>query len=110
MNLLSILMMMQQPGQKNNPLVSLLPFIIILVIIYFFMIRPQSKKAKQQRMFKDTLKKGDKVITIGGIHGRIAEIKDNSFIIDAGNNVKLTIQKDAVSMDATVANQDKKDE
>lgn len=100
----------QAQGGKSNPIMTLLPFIVILVIIYFFMIRPQSKKAKLAKQFKEEIKKGDKIITIGGVHGRIAEIKDNSFVIDAGNNVKLTIQKDAVSMEATMANKDKKED
>lgn len=89
------------PGQKSNPLTSLLPFILILVIIYFFMIRPQSKKAKEQRAFKDQLKKGDKIVTIGGIHGKIVDILERDFIIEIATNVRITIQKDAVSMEAT---------
>ena len=101
MNLLSILMMAPAGKGEGNPLSSLLPFILILVIIYFFMIRPQSKKAKEQRNFKEQVKKGDKVITIGGIHGKILEIREKDMIIDAGNGIKLTIQKDAISMDAS---------
>ena len=101
MNLLSILLMAPAGEGGGNPLKSLLPFILILVIIYFFMIRPQSKKAKEQRNFKEQVKKGDKVITIGGIHGRILEIREKDMIIDAGNGIKLTIQKDAISMEAS---------
>jgi preprotein translocase subunit YajC len=100
--------MTPQPGK--SPFMTILPFIFILVIIYFFMIRPQSKKAKQQKIFKESLKKGDRIITIGGIHGRITDIKDNTFVIDAGNNVKFTVQKDAISPEATMAIQDKKEE
>ena len=94
-------------GEKSNPLTSILPFVLILVIIYFFMIRPQSKKAKEQRSFKETVKKGDKIITIGGIHGKILEIREKDFIIEVGNGIKLTIQKEAVSMEASkTLNQD----
>ena len=89
------------PGQKSNPLTSLLPFILILVVIYFFMIRPQSKRAKEQRAFKDKIGKGDKIITIGGVHGKIIEVLEKDFIIDVGGGVKLTIQKEAVSMEAS---------
>ncbi|MFC2114488.1 preprotein translocase subunit YajC, partial [Bacteroidota bacterium] len=92
-----------QDGEKSNPLTSLLPFILILVVIYFFMIRPQSKKAKEQKNFKSLIKKGDKIITIGGIYGKILEIRDNDFIIEVGNGIKLTIQKEAVSMEASRA-------
>ena len=100
MNLLTILLMAPAEG-KGNPLTSLLPLLLILVVIYFLMIRPQSKKAKEQRQFKDQVKKGDKIITIGGIHGRIAEIRDKDFVIEVGNGLKLTIQKEAISMEAS---------
>lgn len=102
LNFLTILLMAPPAdGEKSNPLTSLLPFVLILVIIYFFMIRPQSKKAKEQRSYKDTIKKGDKVITIGGVHAKIVEIKEKDFIIEVGNGVKMTIQKEAVSMEAS---------
>lgn len=114
MNFITFILLMAQPqaqgGQKSNSLQMLLPFIIILVIIYFFMIRPQSKKAKQAKQFKDQIGKGDRIVTIGGIHGRISEVKDTTFVIDVGNNVRLTIQKEAVSMEATMAVKDKKEE
>ena len=81
--LLTILMAPQAgAGQKSNPMMSLLPFLLIIVVIYFFMIRPQSKKAKTQKLFKDTIKRGDKVVTIGGIVGRITEIREKEFEIE----------------------------
>jgi len=112
MNLLNFILLMAPqttPGQKSNPLTSLLPFILILVIIYFFMTRPQSKKAKEQRAFKEQIKKGDKIVTIGGIHGKIVEVQDKDFVIEIAPNVRITIQKDAVSMEASrVLNQNDK--
>ena len=99
--LLSILLMAPQQGAwKSNPLTSLLPFLLIIVVIYFFMIRPQSKKAKQAKLFKEELKRGDKIVTIGGLIGRIIDVKENEFIIEVGD-VKLNIMKDAVSMEST---------
>jgi preprotein translocase subunit YajC len=89
-----------QPGTKSNPLTSLLPFLLIIVVIYFFMIRPQSKKAKQAKLFKEELKRGDKIVTIGGLIGKIIDVKENEFIIEVGD-VKLNIMKDAVSMEST---------
>lgn len=103
MNAFQILLMSPSNGEGGNPLVSLLPFILIIVVIYFFMIRPQSKKAKAQREFKDTVRQGDKVVTIGGVHGKINDIKDNTLVLDVGNNVRITIEKSAVSMEATQA-------
>ena len=101
-NLLSILLMAapQAGAQKSNPLTSLLPFLLIIVVIYFFMIRPQSKKAKQAKLFKEELKRGDKIVTIGGLIGKIIDVKENEFIIEVGD-VKLDIMKDAVSMEST---------
>lgn len=101
--LTQIFLLGQSQGSQSNPLASLLPFILILVIIYFFMIRPQSKKAKEQKLFKTQLQKGDKVITIGGIHGKVAEIRDADLLIEIGDNVKVKVQRDAISMEATRA-------
>jgi len=100
--LLSILLMAPQQGAgKSNPLTSLLPFLLIIVVIYFFMIRPQSKKAKQAKLFKEEIKRGDKIVTIGGIIGKILEVRENEFLIEVGDGVKLNIMKDAVSMEST---------
>ncbi len=78
-----------------------LPIILIIVVFYFFMIRPQVKKAKEQKKFKENIKVGDKIVTIGGIHGKIVEITDTTFMITVEGGVKLKIEKNAVSMDNT---------
>jgi preprotein translocase subunit YajC len=65
------------------------------------MIRPQSKKAKQAKLFKEEIKRGDKIVTIGGIIGKIYDVKENEFIIEVGDGIKLNIMKDAVSMEST---------
>jgi preprotein translocase subunit YajC len=59
-------------GNGQNSLASLLPMVLIIVVFYFFMIRPQMKKAKEAKQFREGLKKGDKIVTIGGVHGKIA--------------------------------------
>jgi preprotein translocase subunit YajC len=82
---------------------AFLPFLLIIAVIYFFMIRPQSKKAKDQQKFRAEVQKGDKIVTIGGIHGKIADTKDTTLLLDIGNNQRLTIEKSAVSMEATQA-------
>jgi preprotein translocase subunit YajC len=78
-----------------------LPLIAIIVVFYFFMIRPQLKKSKDQKKFRENIKVGDKVVTIGGIHAKISEIQDTTFIITVEGGVKLKIEKSAVSMDST---------
>lgn len=77
---------------------SLIMFGMIFAVMYFFMIRPQIKKQKKEREYRSALKKGDQVVTIGGIHGKITDVKDDTFIIEvhAGNSLKVT--KNAISM------------
>ena len=76
---------------------QLLFFGLIFIVMYFFMIRPQVKKQKKERLFREELKKGDSVITIGGIHGKIIDVKDN-FVMIENHGVKLNVEKSAVAM------------
>ena len=78
---------------------SFLPLILIILVFYLFFIRPQMRKSKEQKKFRESLKKGDKVVTIGGIHGKILEVKDNQVVLDAGNQIKLTFDKSAIALD-----------
>lgn len=87
----------------GNPLMQFLPFVLIIVVFYFFMIRPQMKRQKELRKFREALKKGDKVVTTGGIYGTVAEIKDDSIVVEIADNVKVKIDKSAVIMDMTDA-------
>jgi preprotein translocase subunit YajC len=96
-----VILMAGSSGKEGSSIMSFIPIIIIFVIFYFFMIRPQIKKQKDQKKYMEELKKGDKIITIGGIHGKIAEINDTTFMIEVEGGVRLKIQKSAVSMDAT---------
>ena len=82
---------------------NLIFILLIFVVFYFFMIRPQMKKQKLAGKFKEEIKKGDKIITIGGIHAKIAEIGDKFFIIEVENGGRLKIEKSAVSMESTMA-------
>ncbi|MBL7887988.1 MAG: preprotein translocase subunit YajC [Bacteroidetes bacterium] len=85
---------MEQLGQ-------FIPLILIIVVFYFFMIRPQLKKAKEQKKFRENLKVGDKIVTIGGIHAKVSEIQDTTLMITVEGGVKLKIEKSAVSMDSS---------
>ena len=80
-------------------LTSFLPLILIVVVFYFFMIRPQMKKQKAAKKFMEEIKKGDKIVTIGGIHGKIAEVNDTTYVIEVEGGVKLKVSKTAISMD-----------
>ena len=74
------------------------PFVLIFAVMYFFMIRPQIKKQKKEREYRSALKQGDSVITIGGIYGKITEVKEDSFVIEVHGGTKLKVAKTAVSM------------
>jgi preprotein translocase subunit YajC len=84
---------------QSNPLLTFLPLILVFVVFYFFMIRPQMKKQKEMNTYRSSLKKGDKVITTGGIYGKIVEVKDNIVIMDVGGDVKLRVDKNALLKD-----------
>jgi len=84
-------------------LATFLPFIAIIAIFYFLIIRPQSKKRKETEKMLSALKKGDKIVTIGGLHGTIQSVKESTVIIKADDNVKLEFLRSAVSSIVTVA-------
>ncbi len=74
---------------------------LIVVVFYMFMIRPQIKKSKQQKKFREALAKGDHIVTIGGVHGKVAEIKDTTVIIDVEGGNKLKVEKSAITAEFT---------
>jgi len=78
---------------------SLIMFGMIFAVMYFFMIRPQIKKQKKEREYRSALKKGDKVVTIGGIHGKILEVAESTIVISVESG-KLRMDKAAVSSSA----------
>jgi len=99
------LYLMGQPAGstgQSNPLVTFLPLILVFVVFYFFMIRPQMKKQKEMTSYRSSLKKGDKVITTGGIYGKVTEVKDKNVTIDVGGDVKLKVDKNALLKDPSV--------
>lgn len=81
---------------------SFLPFILMFVVIYFFMIRPQQKRAKQEKQFESDLKIGDKIVTKSGIHGKIAELAETTIVIETMAG-KLKMERSAISMEMSVA-------
>lgn len=81
---------------------QLVVFGLIAIVFYFFMIRPQVKKQKDQKKYVNELKKGDRVVTTAGIHGRILEINDTTFLIEVDNG-KIRFDKSAISLEASKA-------
>jgi preprotein translocase subunit YajC len=89
------ILLMGAPGQGG--LSQMLAIILMIPVFYFFFIRPPMKKAKEAKVFREGLKKGDTVITIGGIHGKIIEINETTFILEAESGAKFRVEKSAVS-------------
>ena len=98
-NILNVLLFSQQPNQ--NPIMTMLPFLLIIVVFYFFMIRPQMKKQKDLKTFREALKNGDKIVTIGGIYGKIVETSDRTVIIEVEGKIRLKIDKSALIKDSS---------
>ncbi|MEI8031745.1 MAG: preprotein translocase subunit YajC [Chlorobiaceae bacterium] len=86
-------------GQAPNQLVTFLPMILIFVVFYFFMIRPQQKKQKEREKVLDSLKRGDRVVTIGGVHGTVAGIdtEKKTVLVQVSDNTKITFDRTAVA-------------
>ena len=100
MNTLFILLQeAQQP--RGNILTSVLPILLIIVVFWLFIIRPQSKRAKEQQKFRDELKKGDKVVTIGGFHGKITEVKESTVMVSIAPDIVVEIEKSALVQNAS---------
>ena len=102
MNLLSI-MLMAAPNGQSGGWEQLVPLVLIFVVFYFFMIRPQMKKTKEQKKYRESLSKGDKVVTIGGIHGKIVESEENTFILEMIDKTRIRVEKSAISMENTMS-------
>ena len=100
MNLLNIVLFAHQTaegGGKGSTVQTFIFLALIIVVFYFFMIRPQTKKNKEAQRFRENLKRGDKIITIGGIHGKILEIEGNTVVIEVEGATKLKVEKSAIA-------------
>ncbi|HPG34246.1 MAG: preprotein translocase subunit YajC [Lentimicrobiaceae bacterium] len=107
--MLTSILLMAPAGGQSSGYSSLIFLGLIMVVFYFFFIRPQAKKAKDLRKYREALKKGDKIVTIGGIHGKIVEVQETTFTIEVEDGSRLRIEKSAVAGDASdqLANQQK---
>lgn len=99
--------MLQAQGGPNNYMMPLM-LVGMIVVMYFFMIRPQQKRAKEQKKFAESMSTGDKIVTTSGIHGRIVRTnEDGTIVIEVDRNTNLTIERQAISMEMTAAFQKK---
>jgi preprotein translocase subunit YajC len=84
-------------GEQANPLAMFLPLILIFIVFYFFIIRPQKKKEDNRKKMIEAVKKNDRVITIGGIHGTVTQVDETSVLVQVDSNAKLRVEKSALS-------------
>ena len=99
--------LMAPSGGEGGAASSLIFIALIIVVFYFFMIRPQMRKNKKIQTYRETLKKGDNIVTIGGLHGKIVDVKETTFIIEVEDGSKLKIEKAAVALDASSVSEQK---
>ena len=92
MELLSVLLQ----AQGGGGMMSIMMIVMLFAIMYFFMIRPQHKKQKEIQKMRETLKIGDRIITSGGVYGKIKEVEDTAFIIEIAEGVKVKVDKASV--------------
>lgn len=103
MNVNNVILMMGAGG-KQDPMISLVFMIGMIAVMYFFMIRPQMKKAKEQKAFSDTTNVGDTIVTTAGIYGKIIKTNDDGTIsLEVDRNTILKLDKSAISMEMTIA-------
>ena len=103
--MLDLVLLQAEAGaaQQGNQWSFWIMMILIYVVFYFFMIRPQTKKQKELQAQREAMKKGDKVVTAGGIYGEIKEVQENAFIITIAKDVTIKVSKDSVFMDVADA-------
>jgi len=87
----------------GNSIMSFLPMVLIIVVFYFFMIRPQMKKQKDHKKYIQELGVNSKIVTTAGIHGRIVEVGETTFLVDVGSGVRIKFDKSAIALDASKA-------
>ena len=106
MNLITIFLLQTQAQPQGEPTFFqqysfLILMILIFVVMYFVMIRPQQKKQKEVVKWRESLKRGDKIVTVGGIYGTVAEVKDTFLIVEIDANVRIRVDKSSVVKDIT---------
>ena len=96
-------------GEGGSPLFSFLPLVAIIAIFYFLILRPQNRKQKETQKMLSALRKGDRVVTIGGIHGIIQSVKESTVIVKVDDNTKLELNRAAISNVSSQAREEKED-
>ncbi|MDR1847302.1 MAG: preprotein translocase subunit YajC [Bacteroidales bacterium] len=96
MNLTFLLLSLGGQGGQDKGISTVLMFAVIIVVFYFFMIRPQRKRQKEEKAFRDSLQKGQKIRTVGGLHGKVCEVKETTVVVEFANDVRIEVDKAAI--------------
>ena len=89
-------------GQQGGGYSGLIMIALIFVVFWLFFIRPQNKKQKEEQKFRESLQKGDDIVTIGGIHGKVVEVKETTVMVSIDSNVKIEVEKSAIVAQPTM--------
>ncbi|MGN0032333.1 MAG: preprotein translocase subunit YajC [Candidatus Limimorpha sp.] len=105
MNTLSMFLLQAPAQQGGSGWSGIIMIVLLFVVFWLFFIRPQNKRQKEAQKFRDALQKGDKVVTIGGIHGKVHEVKETTIVITVDNNVNIEVEKSALVANGTQVGQ-----
>ena len=101
-----MIFLMPQPTEGGSPVAFFFFLLVFIVVLFFLMIRPQMKKQKDLKSYRSNLNKGDKIVTTGGVYGKVLDIKEQTITMEIADNVRIKIDKNAVLKDNTdLANQ-----
>jgi len=98
MELITGIILQQQQGGFEQLLSTIVPFLLIILVFYFLILRPQQKRQKERQRLLESVKKGDKVITTGGIHGTVEGVEEKSVLIKIDDNVKVKLEKSGIGV------------
>jgi preprotein translocase subunit YajC len=98
---MNTLVILQETAQAGGNMSFLIMMVLIFAVMYFFMIRPQQKKQKEIAKWRESIKKGDKVVTVGGIYGTVAEVKPGYILMEVDSSVKIKVDKGYIVKDVT---------
>ena len=96
-----ILLMQQQEGSSGSNYTFMIMMLLVFVVFYFFMIRPQMRRQKEIKLFRESLAKGDKIVTVGGIYGKIVDLDEKTVIIEVLDKTRLRVDKAGLVKDSS---------
>ena len=100
---MNLTILLQASAGGSNITQTLIMMGLIIVVFYFFMIRPQMNKTKEEKTFREGIQKGDRIITVGGIHGKVLEVRDTNVVIEVEGGTRLKVEKSGLSREHSIS-------